>query len=356
MLVRGTGTRSAAARVDAILDHWERTQGVRLPRPTVLEGDLTQPGCGLDAAGRRWIAAHCNEIVHNAASLTFQGADRGGEPWLSNVAGTAHVLELARETGLRHLHHVSTAYVCGLRTGRVREDELDEGQAFGNDYERSKVEAEKLVRAARGEAGGFLDSATIHRPSIIVGDSETGWTSSYHGLFAGVHLGHTLLTRVALGSTSGAALLRLIGVAAGDTKNFVPVDWVSAVIAHAVVTPAARNATYHLTHPDPLSMDTVADLVQQAVETYSQAASPDDPDLCDEAWFADMLWSQLEIYRSYLRNDPVFDRSHTAALAGHIPCPAIDMPRLMRMARFAIDNDFGKRRRRPVGRHATAEG
>ena len=348
MVVRGTAGRSACARVDAILDHWEQVTGMRPPRPTVLEGDLTQPGCGLDADACRWIADHCDEIVHNAASLTFHGADRDGEPWRTNVAGTAHVLDLARRTDVRHVHHVSTAYVCGLRTGLVLEDELDLGQEFGNDYERSKVEAEKLVRAAHREAGGFLESTTIHRPSIIVGDSRTGWTSSYHGLFAAVHLGHTLLTRVALGSTSGAALLRLMGVAAGDAKNFVPVDWVSAVIAHAVATPAARNATYHLTHSEPLAMQEVADLVQRAVETFSQAASPDDPDRCDEAWFADMLWSQLEIYRTYLRNDPVFDRSRTAALAGHIPCPTLDMPRLMRMAKFAVDNDFGKRRRKSV--------
>lgn len=236
----------------------------------------------------------------------------------------------------------------------MREDDLDLGQAFGNDYEHSKIEAEKLVRVANRAAGGFLESTTIRRPVIIAGDSATGWTSTYHGPFAVGHLGHTLLTRVALGATSGAALLRLIGVAVGDRKNFVPVDWVSAVIAHVVATPGARNATYHLTHPEPLSMHAVAELVQRAVETYLQAAAADDPDhLCDEAWFADLLWSQLEIYRSYLRNDPVFDRSRTDALAGHLPCPPLDMPRLMRMTRFAIDEDFGRRRRRP--RAATAE-
>jgi thioester reductase-like protein len=277
-------------------------------------------------------------VLHNAASLTFRGEDRAAEPWRTNVGGTAGVLELARATGLRHFHHVSTAYVCGLREGVIREDELDVGQAFGNDYERSKVEAEKLVRSA-----GFLDTVTVHRPSIIVGDSTTGWTSTYHGFFAGLHLGHTLLTRVAMGSTSSPALLRLLDISPTDTKNFVPVDWVAAVIAGVVQTPAARGATYHLTHPEPLRMDMVWRLIQEAVETHSKAASPDDPDLCDEEWFADNLRSQLEIYRSYLRNDPTFDRSHTAAATAQIPCPALDEPALMRMAKFAIDSDFGRR-------------
>ena len=342
VIVRRSRKQSAAARVEAIVVHWEQMLGKRLPRPTVLEGDLTQPFCGLDADARAWVAAHCDELLNNAASLTFRGADHEGEPWRTNVTGTGGVLALARETGLRHFHHVSTAYVCGLRAGVVREDELDVGQAFGNDYERTKVEGEKLVRAASTAAGGFLETATIYRPSIIVGDATTGWTSTYHGLFAALRLGHTLLTKVTKGTTSGPALLGLIGVAAADTKNFVPVDWVSAAIAHAVQTPAARGVTYHLTHPAPISMDTVGRLIQQAVETYSQDASPDDPDLCDEDWFADNLRTQLDIYRSYLRTDPTFDRAHTESITGQLPCPPLDMPTLLKMAKFAIDHEFGR--------------
>lgn len=343
VIARGSRRQTAADRIEEIVAHWETTLGKPLPRPVVLDGDLTRPRCGLDANAIEWVAANCDEVLNNAASLTFRGGDRAAEPWRTNVGGTREVLALARAAGIGHLHHVSTAYVCGLRTGTVHEDDLEVGQGFGNDYERSKVEAEEMVRAATRSAGGFLDSVTVYRPSIIVGDSSTGWTSTYHGLFAALRLGHTLLTRVVKGTTSGPALLRLIGVADGDTKNFVPVDWVSAVIAHAVQMPAARGRTYHLTHPEPLSMDAIGRLIQEAVETYSQSASPDDPDLCDEGWFAEMLSTQLDIYRSYLRNDPTFDRTATEAITAHLPCPALDMANLMKMARFAIEHDFGRK-------------
>ena len=133
VVVRSSRKQSAAARVEAIVVHWEETLGKRLPRPVVLDGDLTQPLCRLDADARRWVASHCDELLHNAASLTFRGSDRDAEPWRTNVTGPKQVLELARETGLRHFHHVSTAYVCGLRTGLVMEDEIDVGQQFGND-------------------------------------------------------------------------------------------------------------------------------------------------------------------------------------------------------------------------------
>ena len=337
LVVRRDRRKSPRTRVEWLVRQWEQMLGLQLPRPVVLEGDLSRPLCGLADDARDWVRRHCDEMLNNAASLSFRGADRAAEPWLTNVTGTGHVLDLARDTGLRHLHHVSTAYVCGLRSGRILETDLDAGQPFGNDYERSKVEAEKLVRAA-----GFLETATIHRPSIIVGDSQTGYTSTYHGLFAALRLGHTLLTRVVKGSTNGPALLALIGVDPTSRKNFVAVDWVSAVIAHAVRTPAARGRTFHITHPDPLSMDTVGRLVQEAVDRYSQDASPDDPDLCDEQWFAENLRTQLDVYTSYFRNDPTFDRTNTVEIAGHIPCPTLDMPALLRMARFAIENDFGR--------------
>jgi thioester reductase-like protein len=337
LLVRRDRKRSAAARVEALVRHWEDVLDTALPRPVVLEGDLSQPLCGLSEKDRHWIHWNCSELLNNAASLSFRGSDRAAEPWLSNVTGTSHAIALARAAGIEHFHHVSTAYVCGLRTGTVREDDLDVGQAFGNDYETSKCEAEKMVRAAD------FRSATVYRPSIIVGDSETGYTSTYHGFYAGLRLGHTLLTRVVKGSTSGPALLALLGVNQADHKNFVPVDWVAAVIAHAVKTPAARGRTLHLTHPDPLPLRTVGRIIQQAVETFSVAASPDDPDVCDEQWFADNLRSQLDVYQSYFRNDPVFDRRHTAEIAGHLPCPALDDATLLRMSQFAIESDFGRR-------------
>ncbi|MFM7077156.1 MAG: SDR family oxidoreductase [Planctomycetaceae bacterium] len=336
LVVRGDRRTSPEARVDRIVAAWESELGKRLPRPRVVPGDLSRPSCGVAPADLEWVARHCGAVLHNAASLSFRGSDRDAEPWLSNVTGTAHVLGLAHTAGIDEFHHVSTAYVCGLRTGRVTEEELLVGQAFGNDYERSKAEAETMVRSEGPR------SVTVYRPSIIVGDSRTGYTTTFHGLFAVIRLGHTLLTRVALGSTSGPAILSLLGAPADDHKNFVPVDWVAAAIAHGVQTPAARGQTFHLTHPAPVSNATIGDVVQEAVERFSRAASPDDPDLCDERWFADNLATQLEVYRSYFRNDPTFDRSNTDRLFSHLPCPDLDHASLLRMAKFAIEDDFGR--------------
>ena len=182
-------------RVETLLRQWELSLETTLPRPVVLEGDLGEVDLGLDNRTLNWIERHCTSVLHNAASLVFRGDDPDGEPYLSNVEGTRRMLELCRCTGIRQFHHVSTAYVCGLREGRVLETEVNLGQTPGNVYEKTKLQAEMLVRTA-----DFLDSPTIFRPSIIVGDSQTGYTTTYHGFYAPLKLAHTMASKVARGA------------------------------------------------------------------------------------------------------------------------------------------------------------
>jgi hypothetical protein len=103
----------------------------------------------------------------------------------------------------------------------------------------------------------------------------------------------------------------------------------------------------------------VAELVQEAVESYSEAAAADDPDRCDEQWFADNLRTQLGVYAPYFRNDPVFDTATLERFASRVACPTLDRDTMLRMSKFAIAHEFGRhppslvpiepeRRRRPA--------
>ena len=131
VVVRGSKTADAPERVDEILDDWREVAGVDVPCPVVLEGDLSAEGLGLAAEQRAWIAGNVGEVIHSAASLSFQLRESDGEPYTSNVTGTRNMLGLCRDAGIRRLHHVSSAYVCGLRQGRILESELDVGQTPG---------------------------------------------------------------------------------------------------------------------------------------------------------------------------------------------------------------------------------
>jgi nucleoside-diphosphate-sugar epimerase len=338
VLVRPAKRESARQRVDAILARFEAELRTTLPRPVVIEGELTEANLGLDAAGLRWIARHCRSVIHNAASLTFHGNGREGEPWHTNVDGTRRVLDLCRTAGIRQLHYVSTAYVCGLREGRVLETELDLGQTPGNDYELSKIEAEKMVRAA-----GWLDPPTIYRPAIIVGDSQTGYTATFHGFYVMVKLAHTLVSRMVRGSTAGRLLVQGLGLAGNECKNLVPVDWVSSVFTHIFSRPEQHGRTYHLVTRRPPSLCLIADVIQKAVEEYSELADAEDTFVGDGGWFLESFRKQMEIYQSYWRDDPRFDDAHRAA-AVPLDCPEMDADMLMRLARFAIQSNFGRAR------------
>ena len=342
-LVRRHRKASATQRIVETLspfegEFWERSNGDGpAPRPVVLSCDLTQEDLDLDTRSVDWIAENCHAIVHNAASLQFHGPDRQGEPWQTNVEGTRRILNLCRTTGIKHLHYVSTAYVCGLRSGWVREDELDVGQLLGNDYERSKLESERMVREA-----SFLNSLTVYRPAIIVGDSKTGQTTGFHGFYAVLKLAHTLVSRVELGATSGGELAAILGFERGESKHFVPVDWVSSVITHIRRHPEYHGRTYHLTAQRPTPVAQMATVIQEAVERYSQLADRNDPSRLDGSWIAQAFREQMSVYEAYWRDDPQFDQQNTRWAAGHLPCPQVDYEMLMRMARWAIDSRFGR--------------
>ena len=351
VLARPHRMASARERVAAILGSHASNGSCngRLPDPVVLSGDLTRDNLDLDAAGVDWISRNCHSLIHTAASLQFDGPDPQGEPWRTNVEGTRRVLDLCRATGIKHLHYVSTAYVCGLRSGQVMEDELDLGQAMGNDYERSKLEAERLVRDA-----SFFESVTIYRPAIVVGDSKTGHTTGYHGFYSVLKLAHTLVRRVELGATNGRELTALMGLGNDESKHLVPVDWVSAVITRIRRTPCLYGRTYHLTAQQPTRITDMAAVVQEAVERYSLLADGDDPSRRDGRWFARVFREQMDVYGAYLRDDPQFDPTNARWAAPDLPCPLVDRDMLIMMARRAIQSRFGRAAKPLSQRHSPA--
>jgi nucleoside-diphosphate-sugar epimerase len=335
VLVRRGRRQNAAERVEAMMLSWESMLGRELPRPHVLEGDLTKPNLGLEDDEVAWVEQNCDSVLHNAASLTFISSDPEGEPWISNVTGTQNVLDVCEKTGIKDFHHVSTSYVCGLRDGDVFENELDEGQEWGNDYERSKVQAETLVRNAK-----FLSPPTFYRPAIIVGDSQTGFTTSFHGFYATLHLTYTLKKSMNAEMGHDPSKPTRITLDGNECKNFVPVDWVSAVTTHVVTNREFHGQTYHLTPETSVSATEVKQVLDLAIgfegSVFHGAGKPvDDPSEIEQ-----LFYEHIRVYNSYWRDDPRFDGTNTRQAAPHLPCPTLDFEMLLMMANKAIEMDF----------------
>jgi thioester reductase-like protein len=200
---------------------------------------------GLSGAEYKRAAAEVTQLWHLAA-LYDLGADQDLIRAV-NLEGTRNVLELARAARcLERLHHFSTAYVSGDREGVILEDELDVGQRFHNAYERSKFEAERLVRRAMTEL-----PATVYRPSIVVGDSRTGEIDRFDGPY---------YLAILLVASPVAVPLPLPGTGIAPL-NVVPVDFVVDAALSIGANPFGLGATVHLVDPAPLSTRSVYELI-----------------------------------------------------------------------------------------------
>lgn len=342
VLIRPQDKGSPQERLEEVLRHWETELDAQIPRPICLEGDITRPDLGLTAQARRWAGKHCTAVLHNAASLTFLGKDRSNEPWLSNLAGTANILQFCRHAGVRHLHYVSTAYVCGNRLGAILEAELEHGCGFRNDYENSKYEAEKLVRSA-----SFLESLTVYRPAVIVGDSRTGYTSSYHNLYSYFQFAWMLRQYANLQEDGRWHVPVRLNVTGDEGRNLISVDWVSAVTTHIVLNPPYHGRTYHLTPLEPVTAREIEEAMCSHFGYFGpQFVGPDGLAQGDLNEVEHRFYEYVGRYTPYWSKEPVFDCTNTLAAAPHLPCPRIDLPCLHRLMEFAIHDQWGKRRTR----------
>jgi thioester reductase-like protein len=209
-------------------------------------GDVSQPRFGLAPEAWERLREGLDAIVHAAAVTDFGRPEQLYRS--ANVDGTRTVLDLASGSARPiPLVHVSTAYVCGERQGVVREDELATGQSFANGYERSKHDAELLVRAAA--ARGL--PVTIARPSIVVGSSRSGVTRDFKGMYTFVKL--LVEGRLSLVPANYDALV-----------DFVAIDYVAEAIADlARRAGETAGATVHLVGATPLTLREIGDVLAE---------------------------------------------------------------------------------------------
>ena len=242
-LLRAPDENAAIERLRREWWDWSELRTEIGGRITALAGDITLPGLGLSQMQYDGLVRRVTHIIHAAADIRlFAALD---ELRLVNVTGTRHVLELAQaiqaDHGLGRLAHVSSAYVAGKRAGPVAEEDLGERDGFSSPYERSKYEAELLLR----KAGAALP-ITIFRPGMIVGDAHSGVIKTFNTLYFPLRLYMT-------GRLSAAPARPDLRV------NLVPVDYVAASIARLVFDPAAAWLTFHLTPPDA-ALPTLAEI------------------------------------------------------------------------------------------------
>jgi thioester reductase-like protein len=337
VLIRGRAGMTAAERADELLASACESAGRRLPRPVVLEGDLTCPGLGLGTAERRWLGARGQAVVHSAAYVSYQPTP-DGEPWETNVTGTRRLLELCRSLGVDEVHHLSTAFVSGDRRGVVREDELDCGGGSPNAYEQSKFAGEQVVRQFPGVR------ATVYRPPVVVGDSRTGYTSTYHHFYRFLELAVRLSTPVgsAAGGTRRRQRLPLrLPLTGEETQNLVPVDWVSQALVALLLRPEWHGRTFHLVSPQAVRLREIKAFVEDLLHLEGvRLAGPDG--IPDPTPLEQRVLEQFKDYWSYLHSNLQFDCTNTRRALPDLPPPPFDRDLVERLLAFAQEDRWGR--------------
>lgn len=203
----------------------------------ILEGDITQAELGLSPTELERAQSETTVLFHLAAIYDLAVARDAA--MRVNVEGTRNVNRFAQSlTHLRRYHYVSTCYVAGLRNGLILETELRHDAGFRNFYEETKYLAELEVDALKSEL-----PITIHRPSVVCGDSRTGETAKYDGVYY-------LINYLRMHPN----LFSMLNIGNHEVRfNLVPVDFVVEAMAALMKDERATGATAQLADPSPLT-------------------------------------------------------------------------------------------------------
>ncbi len=336
VLVRASSRQSPSDRIRRIISTMRRSESM----PRVVGVDLGHPQLGLAEEDRQWLLNRRLKVIHSAASIRFQFDALSGEPYRSNVDGLRNLLQVLQTADVESFHLVSTAYVSNCLAVAsdegdyiCRETPIDSHLRGRNDYESSKITAEDMVLQC-----DWIGTRTILRPSIIVGESATGYTSTYHGFYAPLKVCHHLVQNFGFRYDGQNQFLSHLGLRPHDAKNFVPVDWVAEAVVRIAGFQGFHNAIYHLTNPRPTSCAEIETAMQRCLAKCSGgrvAAHGIDLQLMQG------FREQLKVYESYFNNDPIFSCEHTQAVLPDLPCPIVDETLLERLADYAVAQNFG---------------
>ena len=254
LLVQSEFVEQAASAAEKIA---ERTN-TPLENFALIEGDIAEPLLGIAEEDLGAIREETTSVFHLAAAYDL-AVDKE-TAYRVNLEGTKNVNDLCRTLkNLRRYNYISTCYVAGKRLGRILETELEHNAGFRNYYEETKDLAELEVEKLKAEL-----PVTIFRPSVVVGDSQTGETVKYDGIYYLIQY-----LRKAPG------LLRLVNVGNANVRlNLVPVDFVVDGIAALSQDENTIGKTIALADPTPLTTAELFDVIAETLTKKRSAFSP----------------------------------------------------------------------------------
>lgn len=313
-------------------------------RLDAIEADLARPECALAVSDWWRLADSVETVIHCAGDTTFfpsaMAPFRAG-----HIEGPRYLLERLAAGRLRRWAHVSTAYVCGRRSGTILESERDVGQDFHNPYEQTKLESETALRLA-GQRYGV--DVRAFRPSIVVGPAPpTAGGNPSNLLFAFIRMVAALAR---LGN--GRDIPLRVQAAPQARFNIVPLEYVAAAVVVLAELPDARDQTFHLVVADAPTQDDVlatitAYLGIRGLSLVDSGGAMENPSPLERR-----VAHVLSPYRDYLTQNVRFDDANARQCLGRggLRSPLISPNDIRRLIDTALDGDVPGRLESFAGR------
>lgn len=185
LLIRRNRTTSAQRRFEKIVEESPAFDGLHeihggnlanflKEKVEVVEGDVSQPGLGLDAETQARLGRTLDLIVNSAGLTDFNPDLR--DAISSNIDSTIHLLDYQRSCEHAALMHLSTCYVVGMRDGRVVE-ELRPNYNPANhaefDSEKEIVSLREMVRRIEERSESADITKALKRQALGRGGDES---------------------------------------------------------------------------------------------------------------------------------------------------------------------------------------
>jgi thioester reductase-like protein len=262
LLIRANSPQHLQERMSELIQFWApelQLDELQLSRIKPLRGDVSEPQLGLGDNEYQELTRELTHIVHSAANVKMNMSVQ--EAHKSSVVSAEEIVKLAEKCQLNgqlcKLEYVSTLGVAGRMLGLVPESPLDTPRDFHNTYESSKSEAEALIldKITNGLP------VTIHRPSMVVGDSKTGKIIHFQIFY---HLCTFLSGKPTQGFLPGLK---------GSCLDMIPVDYVAQAIVFSSDQQQTIGKVLHLcSGPDhSIKLDSLKEAVARHFARHGRA-------------------------------------------------------------------------------------
>ena len=312
LLVRIKNDSDVHTRVHEIATSLKNEYGITdaIERIDGVHGDISLDRCGISRDQLERLIRTTTHIIHGAATIRFDHPLN--EARAINCGGTRRMLTIAEacvDRGrLERFVYVGSSSVSGQRAGNIYEEELEMGQTFFNTYEHSKNESERIVRDHFGRI-----PSTVFRPSIIIGDSKTGKTSSFNVIYIPLRL-------------LQKGMLTYVPGTPDTLMDLVPIDWVDDAMCYIMGRHESIGKIYHITAGEKRAAP-LSQVVGRAIEyfdTHTPRSKPRSIEYVTKEEFErrrsrmrgreEALMSQLDTLLPYVSINRLFDSRNADAL------------------------------------------